>query len=237
MGKEVNLGGFMSETLALIRDNGREFAIFVILLSGLNTVGLMLGFVEPNDQIGGFNYGVSVNGSAGVPAFFYQLLVAVVSIVATYFLLTRYLASRNLLSDGNTRIWAYFGMMILTILGMMAGLLLLIVPGLILIVRWSASSGYLIGERKGVVESLGASWDATRGHSWPIFFAGLILIVGLGVLSGLTVGLLGVANVDWLAVSISAMVEATGNGVFLAFGIAVYSLVGDPIESTTDVFE
>jgi len=53
----------------------------------------------------------------------------------------------------------------------------------------------------------------------------------------LTIGLLVAANVDWLAVSISAMVEAAGNGMFLAFGIAVYSLVGNPIENTTDVFE
>jgi len=51
----------------------------------------------------------------------------------------------------------------------------------------------------------------------------------------LTIGLLGAAFVDWLAVSISAMVETTGNGMFLGFSIAVNSLVGDPIEKTTGV--
>lgn len=47
------------------------------------------------------------------------------------------------------------------------------IPGLILLVRWSIAAPVLAGSDKGVFESLRISWLETEGCFWPIFAASL----------------------------------------------------------------
>ena len=104
------------------------------------------------------------------------------------------------------------------------------------LVRWSAATGFLIGGGEGVGDALGRSWDATRGHSWPIFFAGLVLFVCLalgGGALGLTMGLTGSSNILVIA---TALVNEIGTAISAAFAIAVYVLVHDHRDGLGDVF-
>ena len=68
------------------------------------------------------------------------------------------------------------GLYVLMYLGMVAGMLLLIVPGVILALMWSAAGPALIVERIGVIAAFGRSRALTKGHRWAIF--GLWLLVG-----------------------------------------------------------
>jgi len=67
-------------------------------------------------------------------------------------------------------------------------LLLFIIPGLFLIVRWAVAAPAALIEREGPTHSIGRSAELTAGHRWAVF--GLVLlylvffyasIIGLGM--------------------------------------------------------
>ncbi len=64
---------------------------------------------------------------------------------------------------------------ILTGLGVMLGMMVLIIPGIILILRWSVVVPVVIAERTGVSEAFGRSRELTEGARWKIL--GLFLVV------------------------------------------------------------
>ena len=234
--REKDFSGFIGETLDLASENAQALALYVAVIGGLTALGLILGLTDPDGSIAGFGFGFTVDYNDSLASTFYELAVAVVTIIAAYFLIAQLLQSRGRLKSRETRIWAYIGMSILSVLGLILGFLLLIVPGIILMVRWSAASGFLIGARSGVTESLGNSWEATRGHSWPIFFTGLVLFLGLAIFGAVLGGIAGVLGIDALTAIVSGAVEALANAIFIAMGIAVYCLVADDSEQTADVF-
>lgn len=120
-----------------------------------------------------------------------------------------------------------------------AGLLLFIIPGIILLIRWIAATGFLIGGQRSVTDALSASWEATRGHSWH-FFGGalLIAIVGGGMAGVVAGGAAFAAGLEFNFLS-SAAGNIASNGfsaVFVAYGVAVYHLIADSTEETSEVF-
>ena len=64
-------------------------------------------------------------------------------------------------------------------IGIYAGLILLLVPGIILGVMWSVAAPAMVTERLGVMASLGRSRALTKGSRWRIFG---LLTVGLIIL-------------------------------------------------------
>lgn len=118
-----------------------------------------------------------------------------------------------------------FGLGIVVGLGIFLGFLLLIVPGVILAVIWSAATGVLVVEQKGVFDSMQRSRDLTRGYRWQIFGLGVIfwivsiiigmLFGGIGAVTGgdFTMGSPNViVNMATTAISnvLSAVISAAG---------------------------
>lgn len=68
---------------------------------------------------------------------------------------------------------------IISLIGIYAGLILLLVPGIILGVMWSVAAPAMVTERLGVMASLGRSRALTKGSRWRIFG---LLTVGLIIL-------------------------------------------------------
>jgi hypothetical protein len=66
-----------------------------------------------------------------------------------------------------------FGAVVLAGLGIAAGLLLLIVPGIYLGVRWYFVPQAVVIERRGISEALRASWELVDGSWWRVFGIGL----------------------------------------------------------------
>jgi hypothetical protein len=233
MANETSVGGFFAETVSIISDKATETGIYVLAIGGLAAAGIVFGLSEPTAASLGF--GTSIDASQSPASALYELALGVANIVAGYLLATQFLAARGRLQDGGSRFWPFLGMSILSWLGIIVGLILLIVPGLILLVRWSAATGFVIGRRQGVVEALGSSWDATKGHSWAIFLAAVLLGLAGAVAGGVIGAMFGIVGELPLGVA-SAFVEAAAGAVFIAFGIAIFCLVADDTEQLVETF-
>lgn len=71
----------------------------------------------------------------------------------------------------------YLGCSILYGLLVLIGLVLLIIPGIIAIVRLQFGYYFLIEKDMGPVDALKASWDATRGHGMDLFLFVLMFAI------------------------------------------------------------
>lgn len=116
------------------------------------------------------------------------------------------------------------------------GFLLLIVPGLLLMARWSLMPSFIVGRGMGMGEAFSESWAATREKQWTLvgFYAVLIVAVVI-VLGGLgaTLGIIELADRsggDVLATGSVAnfIVETLGNAATAlgyATSVALYLLL------------
>jgi hypothetical protein len=233
MEHEASVGGLFAETVSILRDKATETGIYVLVIGGLAAVGIVFGLSEPTAA--SFGFGASIDASQSLASAFYELLLGVANIVASYILARQFLAGRGRLLDGGSRFWPFLGMAILSWICIIVGLVLLIAPGVILLVRWSAATGFVIGRREGVVEALGSSWEATKGHSWPIFFAAVLMFLAAAAAGGVVGGVFGVIGELPLGIA-SALIEAAAGAVFLAFGIAIFCLIADDTEHLAETF-
>ena len=69
------------------------------------------------------------------------------------------------------------GLSLLATLGIVVGLVLLIVPGILLVLRWAVVVPVLVQERRGVLDSMARSRDLTKGSRWALLGLWLITIV------------------------------------------------------------
>ncbi len=113
--------------------------------------------------------------------FVVQALTGLVALGACVHLLgQRYLRRRatwtEALKAAFSRFWVLLGATILFGLGIMAGFIALIIPGVFLLVAWWLYHAAVMIEHKGPADALRRSFDLVRGRWWPTFGA---LIVGL----------------------------------------------------------
>lgn len=101
----------------------------------------------------------------------------VVNLVLQYAISSAVLLHYDLLGGGprRQRLGALLGLNILSGIGILLGLVILIVPGVYLFVRWSAAVPALIAEEAGISESLGRSAEAVGGRFWHVFAAIAVL--------------------------------------------------------------
>jgi hypothetical protein len=67
-------------------------------------------------------------------------------------------------------------------LGVVIGMIFLIVPGVLLALRWSAAVPVLVLEGRGIQDAMGRSAALTRNRRWSIFLLGLIFFAAMIVL-------------------------------------------------------
>ena len=113
---------------------------------------------------------------------------------------------------------------ILLSIGIYAGLLLLLVPGLILTCMWAVSIPALIAERAGIIGSFGRSRQLTKGSRWRIFallcvaFVIATLVLGASLALGLT------ATVEGFGLATILWNGATTTLFYLIWGVGSASL-------------
>lgn len=86
------------------------------------------------------------------------------------------------------------GITLLTTLGVSIGFALLIVPGIVLALRWLVTVPVLVSEKCGVSGSMSRSTELTEGSRWPLLallFIGIVVIAAVAVSSELALMLLG----------------------------------------------
>ncbi len=114
------------------------------------------------------------------------------------------------------------GFLILYLLGVFAGFMLFLVPGIVLVVMWSVAVPALVLERSGVIGAFGRSRRLTKGHRWSIFGMFLLLfvaaMVGGGILGAAVLLFMDVPNAAsgsslWVAAAIDALITGLVNMV------------------------
>jgi hypothetical protein len=87
---------------------------------------------------------------------------------------------------------------ILAGLAMLAGFVLLIIPGIIVYLALSLIYPVIIAEDSGGAESLGRSWELTKGYRWKIFVAMLVsFAVSAAITYGIKIPMLVIASVSF----------------------------------------
>lgn len=208
----VSIGRILSRTFAAITGNPGVVLAIAFLFGALPQAGIsyLQQVLTRADQAERIDFGGAVT---------VILLAAFVSMVLTLVVqggLVRATMAEmegehatfgQCVASGFSRLLPMLGIGVLVGLGFSAGLLLLIVPGVIFYLMWSIAIPVTVIERRGVIDSMSRSTDLTSGARGIIF--GVMLIVwtvtiGTGLISGaigtVIVGMEGVtpATRDWL---------------------------------------
>lgn len=182
-GREFRIGPIFTRSWSIYAANFLMFTL-VAVVAGL-----------PN-QLGG-----DFESSAGVA----QSIIAFIISVILYFvgqaviLYAAFQAMRGrdvIIGDAIGRAFSRFlsllGISILVGLGVAIGFMLLIVPGIILALRWAVAVPACVVENKGPLESMRRSAELTKGHRWKIFgvwvliaIVAIIILIMVGVFAGL----------------------------------------------------
>ena len=206
---DVPAGLILQGTLLLVRQSGPRAAIAIVLLACLGTVvdsGL-----------------ISDPGAAGV-----NFLLSALTVAAQYWLTRALLDDLEMTGSLRSRFPAFFFLGIASTIGILFGLVFLVVPGLILIARWSIAGPVLLAQDVGVFTALRRSWFFTAGCSWSIFLSLVAIYLPAFGLAAVAIGI-----ELYLPSPLPATIAAN---VFLYVGIAlgwhsavaIYSLVGRP---------
>lgn len=205
--RKLNIGMIIDGTVDVVTNNVVPGLIFIVIFAG---IGILTDFLSQG---------------APIRAALFSIIVALATIFGVYFLVQTMLRNAGLLSDlgGSPRLLGFFGLGILIGLAEGLGFILFIIPGLILMARWSIATVMFIAERKGITESMGDSWEKTRGSEMAIILSVIVLMilfVGVSVVASLYAAQIGfVGNV------VSRIASAAGNVVSTGLGVAVYGLL------------
>lgn len=169
----------------------------------------------------------------------------IVSVFVQYLVIERLLAHR--MSDtSNRRYGALFLAGLLGGLGMIVGFIFLVVPGLVLAAGWSALTPFIVVERKGPIEALGASWRSTAASRWQIVLVLLATYTPVLIAFGGALAMFGVAEGAGglegeglegpaAVVAINFLVSVLGTWGWV-LGAAVYNLAAPSNAMLEDVF-
>jgi len=93
---------------------------------------------------------------------------------------------------------------LITVVIVVIGIIMLIVPGIIFACRLAFVPYLVIDKKMEAMEALKTSWEMTRGHGWKIFFIGLLGF--LIIIAGLIVLFFGVIiSIMWISTAMAVL--------------------------------
>lgn len=212
--RNLKIGAIIDKTLAVVERCAMPALLYFVALTVLN------------GAIGYF----ALTMTAALQAIAFRLLTVVVGIVCAYLTLDSMVRRTGLRSRGDGDVFVtYLGMSLLSALGVFAGFILLIFPGLFIMARWSLAQPLVVARGDGVMQSLGESWERTKDNEFQILAVVLVFLIPTIVISLLCTFMLGRASVAGMI--ISQIASSASSVLALAMGVALYGLiVGSPKE-------
>jgi hypothetical protein len=177
--RRLDIGKVLTDGLGVVARNFGPFFLLCLLLEGVPSAL--------------FAYGQLMARASGVFSLF-AIVGALASLVTVPMLEGalisgsmgdlegRPTAMNDWLAAGRRHWPRLLGLGLLTALGVCLGLLLLIVPGVLLALRWSVAGPTVVLEGRGIQEAMGRSAALTRDRRWTIFLLGLIFLGAVIVL-------------------------------------------------------
>ncbi len=171
------IGDVLSRAFAVV---GRHFPIYFViyLISALPNDAILLisGAPQPG-QPPNLNASLALLGGSLVALVLTLLAQSMVLFMAYNALQSQAVTIGQAFERALSRFFPVLGTMICFGFAITIGLLLLVVPGVMLTVRYYVSPITCVIEQRGPVDSLGRSAQLTDGYRWPVF--GLALLVGI----------------------------------------------------------
>jgi uncharacterized membrane protein len=122
------------------------------------------------------------------------------------------------LRRGFSRFLSLLAISILVGLGVGIGFVLLIVPGIILALRWAVAVPACVVENLGPIDSMRRSAQLTKGHRWKIFGMGVLILV-LFIIAIVIIGAL-------VGMGVFVVPQGVGRGLLAAIvGVIVTGIV------------
>ncbi|GMN01734.1 glycerophosphoryl diester phosphodiesterase membrane domain-containing protein [Erythrobacter sp. MTPC3] len=238
MNEQATLGNLLNQTVEEIRENARAIGIFLAMWI---PIGAITTYIDPSSSNAmGFGFGFMLTESLmakGILAVIVVIASTIAGVVLLYWLLAAIV--RQTISPGFDRFWPWFGIYLLSSIGIVFGFLILIVPGIILAIRWVMVLPLVVEADTPAMDTFGESWNRVRGYSWSILGAALILFVGVLIISSVIGGAFALA--DQLTSIPGVIAVAVADGIstvlFIAFPVAVYRLLHNNADELAEVFE
>jgi hypothetical protein len=161
---------------------------------------------------------------------------SLVSTIAGY-ALTIALLRQGGLAQTTAGFGTYFGLSILMALGIGLGVVALVIPGLVLFVRWAPAYGFAMGEGVGIIEAMRLAWERTSGHFIPLAIA--LLLPVTANLVGITIYTIASDEAGVLPLPVSALtnlVMSLAGAAITAVTVAAYGLLGKRETMIEEVF-
>jgi uncharacterized membrane protein len=139
-------------------------------------------------------WGGGVALDEGAPQFAIQVISIAVSATLTLGLAKIYLRFRDgdrpvfeNLFDGLAHFHKYLGASIIVFFAVVMGLILLVVPGIVFLIRLWFLGFVIVDTKAGPLEAVQQSWDISRGHTMDLLIL-FILLVGVNLLGAICLG-------------------------------------------------
>ncbi|MEQ8412339.1 MAG: hypothetical protein RIC51_12425 [Erythrobacter sp.] len=239
MNRTIDFGELLNGTFEEISASQSIVLVFLAIAIPADTVA---GLFEGSGDFSLFGIPVSLTAPFGdLGGGLVGALVALGSFVGgvliTYWFYAALLARQP--APEFSRFWAFALVYVLSFLGIVLAFLALVIPGIIVAVRWVPLIPVLLARDEPAMDSFGTSWQMTSGSSWPIFGVAVVLIaIGLvaSYLFGLATAVAGGPG------SLGAIFfDAAGENVmvvlFTALAVATYRGLADEGEEVAAMFE
>jgi hypothetical protein len=217
--RNLKIGTIIDKTLGVVERAAVPALIYFVALTVLDGA---IGY-----------FGLTM--TAPLQAVSFALLKTLVGIVCAYLFLDAMIRRTGLRSrTGGDVFLTYLAMSILSALGVLAGFILLVFPGLFMMARWSLAQPLVVARGDGVMQSLGESWERTRDNEFQILAAVLLFLLPSIVITLLCIIMLGRASV--VGTVITQVASSASSVLTLAMGVALYGLiVGAPKDIAASV--
>ncbi len=170
------LGEIIDASITLYRNNWQVLAgIVAVFVVPLSIVGAMLNEQGGGGQAAAFLLSVLIG----------PLMGGAISRAAGELYLGRKPEVGSAISFTMSRIAPLLIVTVLTTLAVILGLVALIIPGFILMVRLYFSSIIVVLENRDGTDAMRRSFDLTKGHSWRLVGAALVIAIITAVVSGI----------------------------------------------------
>jgi len=208
MSRKLKVGTIVDKALAVLELNAKPVLIYVVAFTAVNFAisYFSLSLTAIMEQVG-----------VGLAKF-------VVGVAAGYLLLDAMVSRTGLRSRTSEDVFFPFvGLSVLYILGVYAGLIAVVIPGLVVMARWSIAQPMLVARGGGVVATLGESWERTSGAEFQILGAMLALLI-LPIAILITCSVLFKPE-DLVGIAVSQLATSALSIVSAAMGVALYGLI------------
>jgi len=205
MGRKLSYAQVIGATFALILS---DLPIALLIIAGATAAATAVDMTAP---------------SAGN-------ILNIVALVVQYYLI-RHLVDRHGLrsTDRLGGFGSFFVVGLVTGLAALLGFVLLIVPGIYLIARWSMVDAAVVAENRGFSDAMRRSWDATADNVLPIALA--VVVISLPMIVGFALMFAIGASGDekaisglGLSVAVNLLLYASQISIWY-FGVGLYQLL------------